>query len=97
MQPVSQLHQHHADIVAHGQHNLADIFHLAVDGAGAARIVGGRDILNRQVLQLGDAIDQLGDGAAKFAPQRLNGHIAIFGDIVEQARGDGLGIHLHFS
>ena len=55
-----------------------------------------RDILDRQILQLGDAIDQLGDRRAEFDTQRFDRDIAVFGDIVQQAGRDRLGIHLHF-
>ena len=95
VQAVGQLDQHDAHIIAHGQQHLADVFHFAVDGATAARVAIGRDILHWQILELGDAVHQQRDGRAELALQVDDGEVAVFHDIVQQTGGDGLGVHFH--
>ena len=104
VQPVGQLNQHDADILAHGEKGLAqgllgEQFSARViddfEGlVGVQPVFGDLRIMlvaagyARQMGQLGDAIDQAGNFLAKLTPDILQGDLGVFDRIVEQAGGD---------
>ena len=83
VQTVRQLHQQHADVVGHRQHQLAEI--LRVLG-----VVG----LKLQARQLRHAIDQLPDLLAETLLDLVEGRVGVLDRVVQQAGDDGGGIEL---
>ncbi len=84
VQAVGQLDEHHAHVGDHGQKHLADVLGLAVFAVGELDLV-----------DLGDAFDDVGDLVAKVGFDLLAGGGSIFDRIVEQAGGDGGRVQLH--
>jgi hypothetical protein len=76
VQPVGELDQQHADVVRHGEQELAQIL-------GGALILG----LRLDLAELGHAIDQPPDVGAKQSLDLLGGGQRILQRVVEQ-RGD---------
>ena len=85
VQAVGQLDEHHADVVHHGQHHLAQIFGLLLFAGGEI-----------DVADFGDALDDVRHLLAKFLADIDDGDRGIFDGIVQQAGGDGHRVHLHF-
>ena len=86
VQAVGQLDEHHADVIHHGQHHLAQVFGLLL-------FVGGEI----DFADLGDAFDDVGHLLAEFLADVDDGDGGIFDGVVQQAGGDGDRVHLHFS
>ena len=84
VQAVGQLDEHHADVIHHGQHHLAQIFGLLLFAGGE---IDGADF--------GDSLDDMRDLFAKFLADINDGHRGIFNGVMQQAGGDGDGVHLH--
>ena len=84
MQAVGQFDEHHADVIHHGQHHLAQVFGLLFFAGGE---IDGAD--------LGDALDDVGDLLAELLADIDDGHRGIFHGVMQQAGGDGDRVHLH--
>ena len=84
VQAVGQLDEHHAHVGDHGQQHLADVLGLAVFAVGKLDLV-----------DLGDALDDVGDLVAEVGVDLLAGGGRVFDGVVEEARGDGGRVHLH--
>ena len=84
VQAVGELDEDHADVVDHGQHHLADVLGL--------RFFAGGEI---DSADLGDAFDDVRDLFAEFLGDFNGGDRGVFDGIVQQAGGDGNGVHLH--
>ena len=82
---VGQLDQNHPHVARHGQQHLAK-------GLGLVFFAG----VEREFVELGEAVHQLGHGRAKFFDQLDLGHAAVFHGVVHQGRHQGLGIELPF-
>ena len=82
MLAVGQLDQHDAQIARHGHQHLAEVFRL--------RFLVGREL---DAVELGQAVDHLGDLAAEFLGQFVLGRAGVFEHVVQQRGGDGIGIH----
>ncbi len=82
---VSQLDEHDANIVDHGQHHFAEVFRLLFF---ACNEINGAD--------LGNAFDDMGNLLAKFLADIDDCDGGVFNGIVEKAGGDGDRVHLHF-
>src|SRR5665648_838949 len=76
VQPVSQLDDQHADVPRHRHDHLAD-------GLG----LGGVPV--RDPVQLGDAVDKLGDLLAEVLLQLVEGVLGVLHRVVQQCRGQG--------
>ena len=85
VQAVTQLYDHHADILAHGKQHFAQVFRFAV-----------LDIRELDLGQLGNTIHQQGNLAAKLLADLVNGHGGILGHIVHQGCGNAFAIHAKF-
>ena len=75
VQTVGQLHQQHADVLRHGQHQLAEILRLL----GLVR-------LQLDARQLGDAVDQARDLLAEQLLDLLERGVGILDRVVQQRR-----------
>ncbi len=84
VQAVGHLDEHDADVRDHGQQHLADVFGLVVF------LVGELDLV-----ELGDAFDDVRDLLAEAPGDLGRGHVGVFDRVVQQAGGDGGGVHLH--
>ncbi len=83
VQPVAQLHQQHADVLAHGEQELAQVL--------------GRALVLRHLLdlgELGDAVHQPRDVGAEVLLDVLDRGQRVLDGIVEQRGGDGFLIEL---
>ncbi len=85
VQAVGQLDEHHADVVDHGQHHLAQVFGLLFFARGEVDFA-----------DLGDALDDVGDLLAEFLADVDDGDGGVFDRIVQQSGGDGDRVHFHF-
>ena len=85
VEAVGQLDEDDAYVGDHGEEHLADVFGLAVFAIGELDLV-----------DFGDALDDVGDLVAKGGFDLLVGGGGVFDGIVEEAGGDGGGVHLHF-
>ena len=79
---VGQLDEHDAQVARHRHQHLAEVFGLRLLIRGELHLV-----------ELGQAIDQLGDFLAEAFGQLMLGGPRIFEDIVHQGCADGVGIH----
>ena len=84
MQAVGEFDEHHADVVHHGEHHLAQVLGLALFAGGEINFA-----------DLGDAFDEVRDLLAELLAHVDDGHRGVFDGIVQQAGGDGIGVHLH--
>ena len=84
VQAVGQLHEDHADVLAHGQQHLADALCLALLAA-----------LVLHLAHLGQAIHNQRNLGAKELPYLLDDRVGVLHDVVQQTRGDRRGVHLH--
>ena len=84
MQAVGEFDEHDADVVDHGEHHLAQVLGLALFAGGEINLA-----------DLGDAFDEMRDLLAEFLAHIDDGHRGVFDAIVQQAGGDGVGVHLH--
>ena len=79
VQPVRQLDEHHADVLAHGEDHLADGLRLLLHAGGKVK-----------ALELGDAVHQQRDLLAELLLDDLERHVlAVLHGVVKQARSDG--------
>ena len=85
VQAVGQFDEHHADIVHHGEHHLAQVLGLLLFLGGEINFA-----------DLGNAFDDMGDLLAKLLADVDDGDRGVFDRIVEQPGGDGDRVHLHF-
>jgi len=84
VQPVGQLDEDDPDVPHHGQQHLAEVLRLSL---GAA--------LEGHLLELADAVDQLGHRLAEFAPDVLLGDVGVLEHVVQDGRDDALVVHAH--
>ena len=79
MQPVRQLDEHHADILAHGEDHLADGLRLLLHAGGKV-----------EALELGDAVHQQRDLRAELLADDVQRHVlAVLHGVMEKTRGNG--------
>ena len=79
MQPVGQLDEHHADVLAHGQDHLAQGFGLRLLLVGEVQLV-----------QLRHAVHQLGDLVAEFLADHIQRDaLAVLHRVMQQACSNG--------
>ena len=74
VQAVGQLDEHHADVVDHGEHHLAQVFGLLLFPGGEVNLA-----------DFGDAFDDVSDLLAEFLADVDDGDRRVFDRIVEQA------------
>ena len=84
VQAVGQLDEHHADVIHHGQHHLAQVLGLLLFAGGE---IDGAD--------LGDALDDVRHLLAEFLADIDDRHRGIFHGVMQQPGGDGDRVHLH--
>ena len=84
VQAVGELDEDDADVVDHGQHHFAEVLGL--------RFFPGGEI---DFADLGDAFDDVRDLFAELLADFNGGDRGVFDGVVEQAGGDGNGIHFH--
>ena len=84
VQAVSQLDEHHADVIHHGQHHLAQVLGLLFFAGGE---IDGAD--------LGDALYDVGDLLAEFLADIDDRHRGVFDRVMQQPGRDGYGVHFH--
>ncbi len=90
MESVRQLDDDDADILDHGKKHLAQIFGLHfLLRLCFVRIVAGK----LELLQLGDAVDQIGDIVSEHVGKLFFCVDRILDNIMQQSRGNGLLIH----
>ena len=77
VQPVGQLHQHHADVAGHGQKHLAQVFSLGLGSVG-----------EMDAAQLGDALHQLPHFGSEVPLDFFQAHIGVFHHVVEEPSRD---------
>ncbi len=85
VQAVGELDDDDADVADHGEEHLADVLSLAVFAVGELDFV-----------ELGDAFDDVRDLLAEFAVDVFGGDGGVFDRVMQQACGDGGGVHLQF-
>ena len=81
MQPVGELHEDHAQVAHHREQHLAERLRL--------RFLA---VLELDLVELGDAVDELGDRRAEACCELFFGDRRVFYDIVEDRCDDGVGI-----
>src|ERR1019366_5331839 len=84
VEAVGELDEDDADVVDHGQHHFAEVLGLGLFPGGEIDLA-----------DLGDALDDVGNLFAEFLADFNGGDRGVFDRVVEQAGGDGNGIHLH--
>ena len=85
VQAIGELDEHHADVVDHGEHHLAQVFGLLLFARGEVNFA-----------DLGDALDDVGDLLAEFLADVDDGDGRVFDRIVKKTGGDGDRVHFHF-
>lgn len=83
MQPVREFDGHDADVVTGGDEHLAERL-----GLGGGAVV--------DLLQLGDAVDEVGDLLAELLADLLEGHLGVLDRVVEEGGGQGRGLRAEF-
>ena len=81
VEPVGQLHQHHSDVLGHGDEHLADVLRLRLLGA-----------VEGDLLELGDARHQLADRRPEALLQVRDGQVGVLHRVVEDGGGQGVAI-----
>ena len=83
MQAVGELDQDDAHVARHREQHLAEV-------------LGLRFLLRLELdlVELGDAVDQLGDRLAEVARDLGLGDRGVFGHVVQQRRGERLRVHV---
>ena len=84
MKPVGDLDEDDADVLGHGHEHLADVLHLLVFDAG---ILYAR--------QLGDALNDVGNGRPERAGDVGMGQISIFDHVMQQRSDDRILVKPH--
>ena len=82
VQAIGELDQDHAKIARHRQQHLAEAFGGGFLAAAEAHLV-----------ELGDAVDELGDVRAELGGDLLGGELGVFERVVQDRRDDRLGVH----
>ncbi len=83
VQAVGELDDDDAQVGDHGEQHLADVLGLVVFAVGELDLV-----------ELGDAFDDVGDLFAEASGDLGGGDVGVFDGVVQQAGGDGGGVHL---
>ncbi len=83
VQPVGEFDRHHADVVAGGEEHLAE-------GLG----LGGGAVVD--LLQLGDAVDEIADLGAELVADLVERHLGVLDGVVEEGGGQGGGLGAEF-
>ena len=83
MQPVGELDHQHAQVARHRDQHLPEILGLALFTRG-----------ERELADLGDAVDQLRDLPAELALEVGLGRGGVLEHVVEEAGGHGGDVHL---
>ena len=85
VQAVREFDEHHADVIDHGEHHLAQIFRLLLFAGGEIDFA-----------DLGHAFDNVRDLLAELLANIDDGDGSIFHRVMQQPGGYGNRIHLHF-
>jgi hypothetical protein len=85
VQAVRQFDEHHADVVDHGEHHLAQVFSLLLFASSEVDFA-----------DLGDAFDDVGDLLAELFADVNDRDGGVFHRVVKQSGRDGDRVHLHF-
>ena len=83
VQPVGELDQDDAHVARHRQQHLAEVLGLRLLGRGELELV-----------ELGDAVDQVGDDGAEALDQLLLGDARVLEHVVQQRGLDRVGVEL---
>ena len=83
VEAVGELDDDDADVGDHGEEHLAYVLGLLVFAIGELDVV-----------EFGDAFDDVGDLFAEAFFDLVGGDVGVFDGVVEQAGGDGGGVHL---
>ena len=84
VQPVGELDDHHPHVLGHGHEHLPDALGLLLlDRSRGAELA-----------ELGDPVDEGGDLPAEALLDVRQGVVGVLGNVVEEGRRQGLGIHL---
>ena len=83
MQPVGELDEDDPEVLRHRDHHLADVLRLLL-------LVGPQGY----PAQLRDAVDQAGDLRAELPFDLVRGQVGVLHRVVEERRGDRLGVQL---
>ncbi len=92
VQAVGQLDDHHAHIVAHGEENLPQGFHVQGVAAGLFVLRAGPSIVAgdaRQLGEFGHPVHEFGHFVAEFRADIFQRDGRVFHGVVQQAGGDG--------
>ena len=81
VQPVGELHEDHAQIAHHREQHLAERLRLRFLAA-----------LELDLVELGDAVDELGDRRAEACCELFFGDRRVFYDVMQDRCDDGVGI-----
>ena len=82
VQAIGELDQDHAQIARHRQQHFAEAFGGGFLAAAEANLV-----------ELGDAVDELGHRRAELGGDLLGGELGVFERVVQDRRDDRLGVH----
>ena len=83
MEAVGELDEDDPQVLRHRHHHLADVLRLLL-------LIGA----DRDATQLGDALDQAGHLGAELFFDLVGGKRGVLDGVVEQRRGEGLGVEL---
>ena len=81
---VGDLDEDDADVLGHRHEHLAQIFHLLLF---LARVVDTRE--------LGDALDQIGDGGGEALGDVVVGRVGVLDAVVQEGGDDGFAVKMH--
>jgi hypothetical protein len=85
VQAIGQFNQHHANVVDHGQHHLAQVFSLLFLAGGEVNLA-----------DLGDAFDDMRHLLAELLANVDDRYGCVFDGIVQQPGGNRDRVHFHF-
>ena len=80
---MCKLDENHAHVGDHGQQHLANVFCLVLFAIGELDFV-----------ELGDAVNDVRDLLTEALADLVGGYVGVFHRVVQEAGGDGGGIHL---
>lgn len=83
VQPVGEFDRHHPDVVAGGDEHLAEGL-----GLGRGAVV--------DLLDLGDAVDEVGDLVAELPAHLIERHLGVLDGVVEEGGGQSGGLRAEF-
>ena len=84
VEPIGELDDDHPHVLGHGHEHLPDVLGLLL-------LHGPR---GAELGELGDPVDQATDLAPEALLDLLDGHVGVFGDVVEECCGQRLRVHL---